>query len=291
MNILVCGASGFLGRHLSEALTAAGHTCRAGVRRKRQAGDVEIDFSRDLDPIDWLPKLAGVDIVVNAIGVLRDSSRQPMELLHAKAPAALYEACAQAGVQRVIHISALGVGSDLETMYFTTKEQGEQALQQQAGKLKYLILRPSLVYGEDGASARMFRFLAALPLHALPGGGGQLLQPVHIDDLVQACCNWLAGEDHSAIVEAAGSDVVSMRQMLDSYREQQGRGKAWHIPVPGFAVQLAAKVGDYISSSPLSSDNLKMLNAGSTTGTEEFAALLGRAPRSVHEFLKTNARP
>lgn len=285
MKILLCGAGGFIGRHLFAALRDAGHDCIAGVRQARQSGQMAIDYARDLRTDVWLPRLADVDVVINAIGVLRDTRSQPMDSLHARAPAALFNACKMAGVKKVIHVSALGVGTDINTHYFRSKLVAEQALIACGDALDYLILRPSVVYGKDGASARMFRFQARLPVHTLPMGGVQMLQPVHINDIAEACVRWLDSASGSMIVDAVGADAVSMREMLDTYRQQMGHGHALHIPVPAFMVKLAAKAGDLLPMSPLSTENLAMLDAGSTADSEPFSKLLERRPLSVHEFL------
>ena len=81
MKILVCGASGFVGRHLTSALRAAGHTVVRGIRKSSQPDDINVDFCKDTTKEAWLPKLASIDVVINAVGVLRDSTNQPMKLL------------------------------------------------------------------------------------------------------------------------------------------------------------------------------------------------------------------
>ena len=57
MNILICGASGFVGRHLYDGLTRAGHNCIRGLRTPHSPTDIAIDYRRDLSPEQWLPKL------------------------------------------------------------------------------------------------------------------------------------------------------------------------------------------------------------------------------------------
>ena len=286
MKILVCGAMGFVGRNLTIALRKAGHTVKRGVRRPTEPGDISIDFSRDTDKDDWLKRLEGVEVVINAVGVLRDIPGKTMRYIHAETPAALFSAASESNVQRLIQISALGVDSGISTSYFSTKMQAESTLQSLPEKLRWLCLRPSVIYGEDGTSARMFRFLARLPLHALPMGGQQRLQPVHIDDICLAVTNWLADpKSLSQIVAAVGADATDMRGMLDSYREQQGHGSALHITMPSPLVKMAALLGDHIPASPLCSDTLTMLNAGNTADSSEFSRLLGRTPRSYRDFI------
>lgn len=291
MNILVCGASGFVGRHLLAGLQLAGHHCIPALRTPRNPDERAIDYLHDLIPQQWLSKLQGVDVVINAVGVLRDSRSQPMQKILAQAPAALFKACAQAGVKRIINISALGVESLLMTPYFQRRRESEAVLFALPPSLCWLNLRPSVIYGEDGASARMFRLLASLPLHLLPMGGFQQLQPVHIDDVVEAVCRWLADDRaHSQSVNAAGAQATTMRGMLDSYRAQSGRGQAWHLPVPGVLIRLCARLGNVVPLSPLCTDTLTMLNAGNTGDMHAFAQLLGRTPQSYQDFIKADKR-
>jgi len=286
MKILVCGATGFVGRHLTCALKDAGHAVIRAVRRPVEPDDIAVDFSRDTRKEIWLPRMNGIDAVVNAVGVLRDTAGNPMRQLHGETPAALFAAAAEAGAGRIVHVSALGVDGGIDTKYFSTKQQAEHALKALPAPIRWLCLRPSVIYGEDGASAKMFRLLAKLPLHGLPMGGRQKLQPVHIDDICRAVTHWLADPNAvSQIVEAAGAEATDMRGMLDSYRQQLGRGSALHFAVPSLLVKTAAHIGDLIPASPLSSDTLKMLNAGSTADASKFSRLLGRTPRSYREFI------
>ena len=286
MTILICGASGFVGRHLTRTLRAAGLKVLRGVRHPGEAGDVEMDFRTDDRPNIWLPRLAGVSVVINAVGVLRDSCNQPMSKLHAHTPRAIFAAAAAVGVKRVIHVSALGVDSGIAVAYFNSKLCAEQALRDLPPQMRTLCLRPSVIYGADGAGARMFRRLAKCPVHVLPMGGRQGLRPVHIDDLCDAVKRWLMDANAgSKVVNAVGSEATDMRGMLDSYRQQMQLPPAWHVAVPAWLLKPAARLGDYLPASLLCSDTLAMLALNNTADDSEFAKLLGRAPKSYREFI------
>lgn len=286
MKILICGATGFVGRHLTSALQAAGHTVVRGIRKPTQPDDIAIDFCKDTTKEAWLPKLVGVDVVINAVGVLRDSAKQPMKLLLEQTPVALFSACQETGVKRIVQISALGIDKGIETPYFQCRRAPEAFLNALPDNIRWLILRPSVIYGEDGASAKMFRFQASLPIITLAAGGNQSLQPVHIDDICEGVCRWLADSDaKSQTVTCVGQEATDMRGMLDSYRQQLKHSNALHISIPAFLVGLSARVGDFIPASPLCSDTLTMLNAGNTGDASEFGKLLGRLPRSFKSFI------
>ncbi len=287
MKILICGATGFVGRHLSDTLRDAGHTVIRAVRRPSEPGDIAVDFCNDTTKEIWLPRFKGISAVINAVGLLRDSRNNPMQKLHVETPSAIFAACAEAGVERIVHLSALGVDSGIDVAYFSTRLLAEYVLKALPAHLRWLCLRPSVIYGEDGASAKMFRLLAKLPVHALPMGGRQRLQPVHIDDICTAVARWLSDPNAaSQIVEAVGAEATDMRGMLDSYREQLGHSRAWHISTPAFLMKTAARIGDLIPASPLCSDTLTMLTAGNTADASDFARLLGRTPRSYREFIR-----
>lgn len=286
MKILISGATGFVGRHLTHTLRNAGHTVIRAIRRPSEPGDIAMDFGNDSTKEVWLPRLKGIDAVINAVGVLRDSPSTPMQKLHTETPIALFAACAQAGVGRIVHLSALGVDSGVEVPYFTTRLATERALSKLPAKVRWLCLRPSVIYGDDGTSAQMFRQLAKLPVHVLPMGGLQTMQPVHIDDICAAATNWLADPDAASLtVEATGAEATTMRGMLDSYREQLGYRPAWHVAMPAMFVRLAARAGDHIPSSPLCSDTFTMLAAGNTAPASRFAGLLGHQPRGYRNFI------
>ena len=289
MKILLCGASGFVGRHLHQSLLAAGHTVIRAVRTPTTADDIAVDFRNDFDKFTWLPRIEGFDVVINAVGVLRDSKDNAMQRLHTDTPLALFAACAELGVSRIVHISALGVDSGIPVPYFTTRLAAEAGLRTLPSSVRTLCLRPSVIYGEDGESAKMFRQMAHLPVQVLPMGGVQTLQPVHIDDICAAIACWLADpEAQSELVAAVGAEATTMRNMLDSYRAQLGHSSAIHISMPKLLARIAAWTGDFIPAAPLCSDTYAMLEAGNTADSTGFVALLGRMPRAYTSFIATD---
>src|SRR4051812_48361798 len=106
MKVLLAGASGFLGGRLLDALAADGHDVVAAGRRPPPGWDgrafVAVDFAAAPPPQWWTPHLAGVDVVINAVGILREVPRQGFDRLHTDAPRALFEAAAAAGVRLVV---------------------------------------------------------------------------------------------------------------------------------------------------------------------------------------------
>lgn len=278
MKILLCGASGFLGRHLCAALVAAGHEVVRGVRVPAQAQDIAIDYARDVHVQDWLPRLAGIDAVINAVGILQEDRDHSFDALHRAAPVALFSACELAGVRHVIQISALGgsVEGDF-TPYLRSKRQADAHLMQTG--LDWNIVRPSLVVGADGDSSRFFRMLASLPVIGLPGRGEQRVQPVHVDDVCAAVTRLLLPEsDTRIIIDAVGPAAMSYREMLQAYRDALRMPPAIWLPIPWRLMLGLAKAATMLPQRVISPDSLRMLAQGSVADPAAFSHLLGRAP-------------
>ncbi len=287
MKILVCGASGFIGRAVCARLAAQGHEVLRGVRLAEGKGDVAIDFSRDLQPSTWRARLQGVDAVVNAVGIIREHGAASFGALHARAPAALFVACAEVGVRRVVQISALGADGG-DTPYFASKRTADAALM--ALPLEWIILRPSLVFGAQGDSAQMFCQAASMPVMVTPALGEARFQPLHIDDLAQAVATAVdPATPARRVIDAAGRDAVSYDDMLATYRAAMGFAPAPLLHIPAVLMACAARVGGKIPGVPLTPDNWRMLRAGSALASAAagaaFSALLGRAPRAIGHFI------
>ena len=291
MNVLVCGASGFIGRAIAERLERDGHRVLRGVRRPARASEVAIDYTADLSAGQWLDRLDGVDAVVNAVGILVERGGETFARVHAQAPRALFAACAMRGVRRVVQISALGAPSR-ETPYFASKCEADDFLLAQP--LQAHVLRPSLVYGDNGASARMFRLLASLPVHVLPAGGRQPLQPVHIDDLAELVARLLGPAAPPACppcLDVAGNTPVSYRDMLGAYRRSMGLAPALAISIPAWAMRAASVAGGWAPGSPLTPDTWRMLQRGNVADVQPLAAALGRPPLGIEAFVAPPAAP
>ena len=286
MNILITGASGFIGSHLTRALSLQ-HEVVACVRNPQRMTNrfvgiktVTVDFSANLSVDDWLPLLEGVDVVINAVGILRETRRQTFELLHHQAPCSLFQACEQATVRKVIQISALGADETAFSQYHLSKKAADDDLQQR--ELDWVIIKPSLVYGPGGKSAAFFKALSALPLIPVVDTGEQRVQPIHIDDLTDTICALLTSEAPVRLsIDAVGSSPISIKDMLLQYRHWFGiiPENILHVPYP--LALLAGKVGGFLGNSTLSGEAIQMLSRGNTGDVSILQQTLQISPRSL----------
>ena len=287
MVVFVTGANGFIGGAIVDALRAAGHRV---IEARRHRGDaraedtIEVDFTRDFDPATWRPRLAGVDAVVNTVGIIRERGTQTFAALHVRAPSALFAACADAGISRVIHLSALGADERATSAYHLSKLRGDDFLA--TLPLSSAIVQPSLVYGVGGESARLFNILATLPLIPLPGSGSQRIQPIHIDDLV-ACVIALIDRDRwrTGRIALVGPQPLTLRNYLADLRRALGASRPRFINVPRLWMCAAAALGEAIPGALLDKETLAMLERGNVADVTDTKGLLGTMPQHPTQFI------
>ena len=276
MNVLLTGASGFIGRNIAAALVAAGHRV---TLVSRQHG---IDFSVMTTPAHWLPLLEHIDAVINCVGIIGETGSQRFEPLHTLAPSALFRACEQAGVRRVLQISALGADETAFSAYHLSKRAADDVLR--SLDLDWFVLRPSLIYGKGGKSAELFMRLARLPMIPVIGDGLQNLQPVHISDVVATVMHSLTSRESRKTLDILGTETVTFAEWLQWMRRAQGLPPAPVFRIP-FRMAMGI-VGLARHFNPmLQPENLRMLQTGYRADVQPLVRFLGREPLAVQTSL------
>jgi len=289
LNILLTGFTGFIGHALRQRLVGEGHRLRLAGRRH----PVAMQPSEDWLPFDmacpeeppWtLDSLRGIDVVVNTVGILRETRDLRFQALHVDGPRRLFEAAVQAKVGRIVHLSALGADDAAQTRYHRSKKAGDDGLLRLP--IASVVAQPSLVYGPGGASAQLFTQLAAAPVLLLPAGGHQHIQPIHIDDLVQALAALATqATPFTGRIALVGPEALAFHDLLRRLRASLGLSRAWSIAVPAPLVRMAAAICDRIPSSALDTETWQMLQRGNVAPAEATRTVLGREPRGVESFI------
>ena len=287
MRVLLTGASGFIGRAVAQALRERGHAV-VRVLRHPPAGSADVvqaDFSGIPRRGWWAGQLAGIDAVVNAVGILREQHGQTFRALHTEAPVELFQACASAGVRTVIQVSALGADARARSAYHLSKRAADDVLR--ALPLAGAIVQPSLVYGPGGTSAALFDKLALAPVLPFPQGGRMLVQPVHLDDVVQGIVRLVEAPPLSvATLAFAGPQPLPLREYLADLRGALGEPRGqWVVALPASLFRGAAALAGHLPGSLLDAETADMLLAGNATQSNALPELLGRAPRAPRDFV------
>jgi len=291
MRILLLGASGLIGSAVAARLRRAGHEIVAvgrggGAAERRVPVDrwVRLDLRRATSVESWLPHLAGIDAVVNCAGVLQDSSRDSPGKIHRDMPLALWRACENAGVRRVIQLSALGVDRGGITDFSRTKREGDEALA--ASALDWAILRPSVVVGRPayGGSA-LFRALASLPVFPRPAEAGAV-DVVQLDDVAETVARLLEpGAATRVALDLAGPDRLAFAEVVAAYRSWLGWTPARSFTAPAWLMAIAYRAGDALAwlgwRPPVRSTPGKEIRRGATGDNEEWRRVTGLEPQSL----------
>lgn len=295
MRILIIGADGFIGRNLVAHLGNGGHRIVCGGRDPERLAHhfpgcevLVCDFMTDRAQ-DWLPRLTGIDAVVNAAGIVRGTPGNAFTQIHAAGPCALFDACAQAGIPRLIQISALGADATSWSQFHRSKLVADNYLCELADRQDrdgWLVLRPAVVIGRGGHSTALFAAIAALPYPLRIGRGAWAVPAIHIDDLTQAVALLLdAKYQLPRKADLLAPDTLTTDGLTLLLRRWLGLPDRPMLPIPEFALRAGAWMGDRLGIGILTGEMLGMLRSGHAPDPCPLPTALGWKPRTLTEAL------
>ncbi len=255
--VTVFGGSGFIGRYAVRKLAKRGWRVRVAVRRPNEAmflrtagdvGQVETIQANIRDDASTERAIAGSDAVINLVGILFPAGKQTFDAVQRDGAERIARYCAAHGVEKLVHISAIGADVESEVSYQRTKAEAEAAV------LRYVptatILRPSLVFGPEDQFFNRFAGMARMaPILPLVGGDTRF-QPVYVGDVAEAVVTALGSADaQGQTYELGGPEIVTMREVFEIIMEETGRKCAvlpvpnWVAKIQGSVLQLSSKIG------------------------------------------------
>ncbi len=290
LRVLVLGASGFVGRSVCARLVAGGRSLRVLTRDAGKASPlsvlpaIEIVSGSVHDDAALARALEGVDAVVNLVGILHQSRREPFEKVHVALPRRLARACEAAGVRRLVHMSALHADPAGPSEYLRSRGRGEVAIREEARNLAVTVLKPSVIFGRDDSFLNLFASLVA-PLPVVPlAGAGVRFQPVWVEDVaraVDACLDdpRTCGQAY----ELGGPRVYTLAEIVAFVAAQLGKRRIV-VPLPGWAAYLQAMVLERLPGPVMTRDNLKSMQVDSVCAGP-FPEVLGFAPAAMESIV------
>jgi NADH dehydrogenase len=285
----VFGGTGFIGRYVVQRLTHLDYVVRVAtshpsagrfLQTQGRVGQIVPLAASVTDPGAVARAVAGADLVVNLVGILHERKPGDFQRLQADGAGTVAKLCAEAGVERLVQISAIGADPASPSAYGRTKAAGEAAVR--AAFPGAVILRPSIVFGPEdqffNRFAGMARLLPFMPVVA----GATRFQPVYVGDVADAVIAAATRDDAvGQTYELGGPRVISFRDLLRFILDTTGHRRPM-IDMPDALVRLQARLSEFLPNPPLTRDQLLMLRKDNVVapGAPGLAAL-GIAAKSV----------
>ncbi len=278
MQLLVLGGTGFVGRHLVPRLAAAGHRITVLSRNRDRHRElwivpgVRVVNGDPYQSASLVPWLKGADAAINLVGILNERGRsgQGFKRAHVDLTACLIRACREAGVRRILQMSALNAGRG-QSHYLKTRGEAENLVRDSG--LAWTIFRPSVIFGRgDGLFYRFAKLLRLFPV--LPSGPRPRALPARLRG---RCRRRLAAalENPSAIgqtYELGGPEIMTLAEIVRYTARQLGLRRLI-LPLPDWIGRLQGLIFDFVPGKPFSSDNFKSLLLDSVVEEDGLARL------------------
>ena len=262
----VFGGSGFIGRYVVKRLAQCGYVVRVAVRDPEAAmflktmgnvGQIVALAAPTTDEAAVARAVQGAEWVVNLTGILAESGGATFQATHAEGAGRIARLSAEAGVSRLVHVSAIGADPASPSQYGISKAAGEQAVRQ--GFPGATILRPSVVFGpEDPFFNRFAGMIRAFPVLPIVAGGTKL-QPVYVGDVADAVMAALTRPDAlGGVFELGGPRALTMRALMETIMTETGHRRPT-VALPSCVARLQAAVLEKLPGKLLTRDQLAML--------------------------------
>lgn len=288
--VLVLGGSGFVGRQVCEQLARLGWQITVPTRRASHAARIQnlpgltVLEASVHNAADLARLMPGHDAVVNLVAVLHGNEER-FEQVHVQLPNKIAQAMQTAGVQRLVHISALGADAQGPSMYQRSKARGEAVLHQ--AQLQLTVLRPSVIFGAEDHFLNLFADLQAIAPFMPLAGQGTRFQPVWVGDVARAVVNCLQQPGTlGQTYELCGPEVLTLGELVQAAGQWAGVNHGRGRPVVGLPLWLGwlqALAMEMLPGEPLMSrDNLASMKVDNVaSGLWPGLPALGIAPASA----------
>jgi uncharacterized protein YbjT (DUF2867 family) len=289
LSIVVLGGTGFLGTRLVARLIKDGHQVTVLSRDRERHKHLLVLPGLALENCDVYqePQLSerfrGKDVAINLVGIRNESGfgGAGFRRAHTELTQHVLQAARSAGVTRLLQVSALKASPDAPSYYLRSKGEAEKLIRDQTTALDWSIFQPSVMFGPgDSFLNRFAGLLAAIPVAFPLARANARLQPVWVDDVVDALLHCLHGGASSRkTYQLGGPKVYTLREIVSMVATLTGR-RRWIMGLPNFLGRIQAFFMNFVPGRPFSSDNYRTLGVDSVC-TEDGFATLGIKPKSM----------
>ena len=265
--ILVFGASGQIGRHLIRKLTKNNYKVVAVTRNIHQKGYilktqanpgyleiVELTYF-NIEKIKSL--VEECSICINLIGILFENRKNLFKNIHTDFPDLLSKLSAKKNIEKLIHLSSLGIEKSLDSNYAISKLEGENKIKNNFDRV--VVLKPSIVYSvDDNFTTNFMTLLNRLPIMPIYYEGKTKFAPIHVTDLAQIIFDVVQGKTNEQTIECIGPEIISFKEIILKLLKTIDK-KRLLIPLPLVIAKMTAKIFEIMPNPLITVDQINLL--------------------------------
>jgi len=306
LRILVTGGTGFVGTYLVNELLKRRHDVavlerRTGGSRNRYNRPVEPVSGDVLDRDSLVAASRGRDAVIHLVGIIHEHEEETFDRIHREAPENVVAALPEAGVSRLLHMSAMGSSEDSPSEYGRTKAAGQSAVCESL--LSWTVFRPSVIFGPgDGFVSLLAGIVRGNPgFIPVIGSGRTRFQPVSVRDVARVFADSLERpETVRRVFEVGGPRTLTLDEIYREIAAAVGKPRKPLVHLPLWWGRFLAQRFEawarrgWLDAPPLTRDQLKSLERDNVADLSDtlavFGAEWGDFSYGIREYLRPRRR-
>ncbi|MEJ2697208.1 MAG: complex I NDUFA9 subunit family protein [Candidatus Sulfobium sp.] len=289
--IFIAGATGFIGSHLIDDLSAKGHRLkclvRSGKAKERLTAMGIETVTGDIREPDTLKGVLGSgDVVIHLVGIIEEKGRSTFRSVHVEGTSNLVDEAKRAGAGHFFYQSALGADKNSWSAYLKTKAEAEDIVKKSG--LASTVFRPSLIIGPwDGFTSKVVDMIKLAPVLPIPGKGSAKFQPLYVKDWVRCIGAVIdAPQKYLSTYEIGGPEQLTYSRMLEIMSEALGRKKTTMSIPMGLMKFSASLLENILPSPPVTTDQLRLLEMDNICDIDAVEKNFGFKPVKFEEALR-----
>ena len=266
-SILIFGASGQIGKSLIRkftknnyrviAVTRSIHQKGYQIKTQSNFGYLELEEINSFNEENISKLMEKSTICINLIGILYEKKKNYFNLIHTDLPSLLAKVAAKKSIDQLIHLSALGIEPAIDSLYATSKLNGEKKVRQNFPKS--VILKPSIVYSvDDNFTTNFMKLLSILPVMPLYYNGKTKFTPIHVSDLSNIIYEIVKRKIYGETIECVGPEIFTFKQILSKILKAINK-KRLLFPLPLPLAKINARLFQLMPKPLLTIDQLTLL--------------------------------
>ncbi len=287
MRVLVTGGTGFVGTHVVNELLRRKHEVAVLARRSESARNrynfpVSVAAGNVLDPAAVRRAAEGREAVIHLVGIIAEKGEQTFDRIHREAAENVARAASDAGVRRLLHMSAMGSSEDSPSEYGRTKAAGERAVRE--SHLEWTVFRPSIIFGPGDGFVTLLAGVVRRNPGFIPvvGPGTTKFMPVSVHDVARVYADSLEKpESVGEVFEVGGPETFTLNEIYREIAMAVGKPRKplvhfplwWGRFLAGRFEGMAGR--GWIEVPPLTRDQLRSLSRDNTADASRTLAVFG----------------